>query len=150
MDNGKFEGAARSALGQGERVVGNAPKDEGIKARGNFDEVAGKAQSALASAKDAVASGMDAAASIDLSGLRDEVATLTQTLSDVVRKQANTTRDQVVGAMGTASDSLSQSAFDAQDKLISMEAEMGARIRKNPWGAVAIAGLVGLLIGRMA
>jgi ElaB/YqjD/DUF883 family membrane-anchored ribosome-binding protein len=150
MDSGKFEGAARSIVGRGEQVVGNLLKDDGMKTRGNIDEVAGKAQSAVASAKDAIASGVDAASSIDLTGLRDEIAALTQTVSDIVRKQANMTKDQIVGAVGTASDSLSQSASDAQDKLMSMEADMGARIRKNPWGAVAIAGLIGLLIGRMA
>jgi ElaB/YqjD/DUF883 family membrane-anchored ribosome-binding protein len=55
-----------------------------------------------------------------------------------------------MGAVGAAGDNLSQSASVAQDKLISMEEDIGSRIRKNPWSAVAIAALVGLLIGKMA
>jgi ElaB/YqjD/DUF883 family membrane-anchored ribosome-binding protein len=149
MDN-KFEAAARSTVGRGEQAVGNAFKDDAMKSRGTFDEVAGKAQSALGSAKDAISSGVDAASSIDLSGLRDEIASLSQTVSDVVRKQASMTRDQIAGAVGTATDNISQTASDAQDKLISIEADMGERIRKNPWGAIAIAAAIGLLIGKMA
>jgi ElaB/YqjD/DUF883 family membrane-anchored ribosome-binding protein len=52
--------------------------------------------------------------------------------------------------MGAASDSLSQSAQMAQDKFAVVESDVEARIKKNPWGAVAIAALIGLLIGKMS
>jgi ElaB/YqjD/DUF883 family membrane-anchored ribosome-binding protein/uncharacterized protein YjbJ (UPF0337 family) len=150
MNKENFEGAARSAFGQGDQIGGNMPKDKPAAAQGRYDEVVGQAQSAVGSAKDAlVASGGDAASSIDLSGVRDEIAKLAQTVTDLVQKQASTTRDQVRGAVGAAGDNLSQSASVAQDKLISMEEDIGSRIRKNPWSAVAIAALVGLLIGKM-
>ncbi len=53
-------------------------------------------------------------------------------------------------AMGTASDSLSQSAAIAQDKFAAIEGDVESRIKKNPWGAVAIAALIGLLIGKLS
>jgi ElaB/YqjD/DUF883 family membrane-anchored ribosome-binding protein len=150
MNRDNLEGAPRTAFGQGERLAGDLLKDKQTNAQGRYDEVVGKAQSAVGSAKDAVASGVDAASSIDLSGVRDEIAKLTQTVTDLVQKQASTTRDQVIGAVGAAGDNLSQSASAAQDTLISMEEDMGTRIRRNPWSAVAIAALVGLLIGKMS
>ena len=55
-----------------------------------------------------------------------------------------------MNAMGAASDNLSQSATAAQDKFAAMEGDVESRIKKNPWGAVAIAALVGLLIGKMS
>ena len=117
MNRDNLEGAARSAFGQGERLAGDLLKDKQTSAHGRYDEVVGKAQSAVGSAKDAVASGVDAASSIDLTGIRDEIAKLTQTVTDLVQKQASTTRDQVMGAVEVASDNLSQSASAAQDTL---------------------------------
>ena len=149
MNRDNLEGAGRTVFGQGEQLAGNLLKDKSTTAQGRYDEVVGKAQSAVGSAKDAVASGIDAASSIDLSGIQDEIAKLTQSVTALVQKQASTTRDQVMGAVGAAGDNLSQSASAAQDTLISMEEDMGTRIRRNPWSAVAVAALVGLLIGKM-
>jgi ElaB/YqjD/DUF883 family membrane-anchored ribosome-binding protein len=149
MNKETFEGAARSTLGQGEKVVGQVARDGSISARGAYDDVAGKLQSAAGSAKDALNSGVDAVNSIDFSGLRDEVAQLSQTVANLVQSQAAATRDQVVGAIGLASDNLSQSASMAQDKFVSIEGDVEARIKKSPWTAVAVAGLVGLLVGKM-
>jgi ElaB/YqjD/DUF883 family membrane-anchored ribosome-binding protein len=131
MNKDNVEGAVRSTVG-------------------HYDEVVGKTQSALGSAKDAVANGVDAASSIDLSGIRDEIARLTQTVTDLIQKQTSTARDQVMDAVGAAGDNISHSAAVAQDKLVSLEADVGARIQKNPWSAVAIAALVGLLVGKMS
>jgi ElaB/YqjD/DUF883 family membrane-anchored ribosome-binding protein len=149
MNKDNLEGFGRSVAGQGKQIAGGVLKDKNMTAQGHYDEVAGKAQSAVGSAKDAVASSVDAASSIDLSGVQDEIAKLTRTVTDLVQKQASTTRDQVMGVVGAAGDNLSQSASVAQDTLVSMEEDMGTRIRKNPWSAVAVAALVGLLIGKM-
>jgi ElaB/YqjD/DUF883 family membrane-anchored ribosome-binding protein len=150
MNKDYVEGSLRSAIGQGEKFVGQATNDPGTTARGVSDDAAGKAQSALGSAKDAVNRGADAVAAVDFSALRDEVAKLTQTVADLAQKHMSSGRNQVVGAMGAASDSLAQSAAVAQDKFAAVEGDVEARIKKNPWGAVAIAGLIGLLIGKMS
>jgi ElaB/YqjD/DUF883 family membrane-anchored ribosome-binding protein len=52
--------------------------------------------------------------------------------------------------MGAAGDSFSQSTAMAQDKFAAVEGDVEARIKKNPWGAVAIAAFIGLLIGKMS
>lgn len=107
------------------------------------DSAAGKARSALGSAKDAVNQGVDTVSALDFSGLREEVAKLTQTVASLAQKQMSS-------AMGTAGDSLSQSTAIAKDKFAAVEGDVEARIKKNPWGAVAIAALIGLLIGKMS
>jgi ElaB/YqjD/DUF883 family membrane-anchored ribosome-binding protein len=124
MNRDNLAGSFRSAIAQGETVVGNA--------------------------RDSISEGVDSISAIDFSALRDEVTKLTQMVSGLAQKQVSAGRDQVVSAMGAASDSLSQSAAMAQDKFTAVETDVESRIKKNPWGAVAIAGLVGLLIGKMS
>jgi ElaB/YqjD/DUF883 family membrane-anchored ribosome-binding protein len=150
MNQENFEGNVRSAIGQGEEMFGQAVGDTAATARGVYDDVAGKARSAIGSAKDAVGDGVDAVSNIDFSGLRDEISKLTQKVSDLAQTQLSAGRDQVVGAMGAAGDSLSQSAATAQDKFTAIEGDVESRIKKNPWAAVGIAALIGLLIGKMS
>ena len=82
--------------------------------------------------------------------MRDEISKLTQKVADLTQNHVAAGRDQVVGAMGAAGQTLSQSASDAQDKFSALEGDVESRIKKNPWGAVAVAGLIGLLIGKMS
>ena len=42
-----------------------------------------------------------------------------------------------------------QSASDAQDKFAAFEEDVEGRIKRNPWGSVLVAALIGLLIGKM-
>ena len=149
MNKDTLEGTFRSAVGQGEKIVGSAMNDRATEAQGYFDDAAGKARSALGSAKDAASGTVDAVSALDFSGLRDEISKLTQKVSDLAQNQMSVSRDQVVGAMGAAGESLSQSAANAQDKFVALESDVETRIKKNPWGAVAIAALIGLLIGKM-
>jgi uncharacterized protein YjbJ (UPF0337 family) len=148
MSKDNFEGATRSTLGKVEEGVGlgEITDDKSTVTKGRYDQVAGKAQSAVGSAKDAIKSGADAVASVDLSPLGDDVAKITQTVSDLLQKQTSSARDQVVGAAGAAADNISHATSVAQDNLVSIE----AGIKKSPWTAVAIAALVGLLIGKMS
>jgi ElaB/YqjD/DUF883 family membrane-anchored ribosome-binding protein len=150
MNRDNLEGGFRSAIGQGEKFVGQAMGDGATTAQGAYDDAAGKARSALGSVKDAVSEGVDAVSAIDFSALRDEITKLTQMVSDLARKQVSAGREQVVSAMGAAGDGLSQSAATAQDKFAAVESDVESRIKKNPWGAVAVAGLIGLLIGKMS
>ena len=121
MNKDTIEGTTRSAIGQGEKIFGQATGDGSLSARGAYDNVAGKVQSAAGNAKEAVNSGIDAVSSIDVSGLRDEVATLSRNVSDLLQKQASATKDQVVGALGAASDNFAQSASVAQDKFVGFQ-----------------------------
>jgi uncharacterized protein YjbJ (UPF0337 family) len=132
MNKDTFEGAARSAVGQGERIVGQAMGDKGTAQQGYYDDAVGKARSALGSAKDAVNSGVDAVSAIDFAALRDQIAQLTQKVSELA-----------------TTENLSQTAADAQDKFVAIEGDVESRIKKNPVGAVAVALLIGLLIGKM-
>jgi ElaB/YqjD/DUF883 family membrane-anchored ribosome-binding protein len=150
MNKDNLEGGIHSAVGQGEKFVGRAMDDKTRMAQGFYDEAAGKAQSALGSAKDAVSETIGAVSALDFSGLRDEVSKLTQQVSDLAQNQMSAGRDKMVGAMGAARENLSQSAADAQDRFVAVESEVESRIKENPWGAVAIAGLIGLLIGKMS
>ena len=149
MNKDTLEGAARSAVGQGEKILGQAMDDKARTAQGIYDDAAGKARSALGSAKDAVSDGVDAVSDLDFSGLRDQIHQLTQKVSQLAQNQVAVGREQVAGAMGAAGETLSQSAADAQERFAAMEGDVEARIKKNPWGAVAIAALIGLLIGKM-
>ena len=150
MNRDNLEGSFRSAIGQGEKMVGQAIGDSATAAQGIYDDAAGKARSALGGAKDAVGDGVDALSAVDFSALRDQISKLTQMVSDLAQKQVSAGRDQMVSAMGAAGDSLSQSAAIAQDKFAAVEGDVESRIKKNPWGAVAIAALIGLLIGKMS
>ena len=150
MNTDNLEGNLRSVVGQGEKIFGQATNDRATIAQGSFDDAAGKARSAFGSAKEAVSGSIDAVSALDLSGLRDEINKLTQKVSDLAQNRVSAGRDQVVSAMGAAGESLSQSAATAQDKFAEIEGDVESRIKKNPWGAVAIAALIGLLIGKLS
>ena len=147
MNKDNLEGTVRPGGGQGEKILGQATNDGTSADRG--DHAAGQARSAVGSAKDAVSEVSDAVSSLDFSGLRDEIGKLTQRVSELAQNQVSAGRDRVVGAMGTAGETLSQSTANAQDKFAAIEGDVESRIKKNPWSAVAIAGLIGLLIGKM-
>jgi hypothetical protein len=119
MDRDNSGGAPPSDFGERGQVAGNTLKEKPTTTHGLYDEFLGQSPSALVSAKDAVVSHPEAASSIDLSGVRDEIAKLTQTVTHLVQKQA------------------------------SMEQDMGSRIRKNPWIAVSVAALVGVVVAKM-
>ena len=130
MSRENLEGQVRSGIGQAEKIVGQAIGDKATAARGAYDDAGGKAQAALGSAKDTVNESVNAVSALDLSGVRNEITKLAQTVSDLAQKQVSSGRDQVVGAVEAA--------------------DVETRIKKNPWAAVAIAALIGLLIGKMS
>ena len=92
-----------------------------------YGDAAVKAQTALGSARDAVNQGVDA-----------------------VSAQVSAGRDRVAGAMGSVADNLSRSASNAEDQFAAVVSDLESRIKKNPLAAIAIAALIGLLIGAMS
>ena len=62
-------------------------------------------------------------------GLVENIGALGQ-VSDLTQNQVAAGRDQVVSAMGAASDGLSQSAATAQDKFTALEGDVELRIRR--------------------
>jgi uncharacterized protein YjbJ (UPF0337 family) len=124
MNKDNVEGGIRSAVGQGEKIVGRAMSDTGTTAQGYLDDATGRVQSAIGSAKDALSGGVDAAA-----GMRDQAGKMAQSVSEYAQKQAS-----------AATDSLSQSQTMA---------DVEARIKQNPWGAVLVAALIGLVVGKV-
>jgi uncharacterized protein YjbJ (UPF0337 family) len=85
MNQDHVQGSLRSAMGQGEKVAGQAMNDPRTTAEGIYDEAAGKARSALGSAGDAVSRSADAVSALDFSALRDEVSKLTQMVADLAQ-----------------------------------------------------------------
>ena len=57
MNKDNLEGNIRSAVGQGEKAFGQAIGDKAGAAQGVYDDVAGRARSAMGSAKDAIGGG---------------------------------------------------------------------------------------------
>ena len=85
---------------------------------------------------------------VDFPALRADITKLTQTVGKLLERQTSAARDQLSEAVGAAGDSIGQSASAAQDKLMSLEEDVGSQIKNNPWSAIAVAGLVGFLIGK--
>jgi ElaB/YqjD/DUF883 family membrane-anchored ribosome-binding protein len=103
--------------------------------------------SGIGNAKEALGSGMDAA-NTEIDALKEQISKLAQTVSQLVQSQASSARDQMMSAVGSASESISKSASAAQGTLTDVEADVESRIKRNPWAAIAIAGLLGVLVAK--
>ncbi|SEF11890.1 Membrane-anchored ribosome-binding protein, inhibits growth in stationary phase, ElaB/YqjD/DUF883 family [Rhizobiales bacterium GAS191] len=86
----------------------------------------------------------------DFEALRHDIAKLTRTVGELVQHQAQRARSQAAEAYDSGRSKLAQSATDAQDKVISLEADLEARIERNPLTALAIAMGVGFAVGMMS
>ncbi|SFK18116.1 DUF883 family protein [Methylocapsa palsarum] len=86
----------------------------------------------------------------DLASLRDEIAKLTITVTDLVSKQAAETTDTVMGTVGNARRKLSDTTEDAQDRINGIGAELESTIERNPLVAVTIAFSFGLFMGMLS
>jgi ElaB/YqjD/DUF883 family membrane-anchored ribosome-binding protein len=147
MNRESSEGGMRQKSGDAEKEGMGSHNFGGAK-DSRHDKAIDHTQSAVASAKDALSSGVKAGDS-EIGALQDQIAQLAGTVTQLVKDQTSRARGQVMEAVGTAGDSVSQTAAVAKDSLASLEADVEARIKRNPWSAVAIAALVGLLIGKM-
>ena len=160
MNKDNIEGGLRKTAGQVEEFAGRSTKNKQMTGEGLYDQAVGTAQSTYGQAKDTLASGasavqkaagnaMNEIAAGDFDALRADVAKLAQTVSQLVQNQASSTRNQITSAVGAAGDNLSQTAAMAQDRFMSMEADMESQIKKNPLAAVGVALGIGVLIGKM-
>jgi ElaB/YqjD/DUF883 family membrane-anchored ribosome-binding protein len=138
VDNRDFEGSVKTNPTNPSAFSGGSMNGESTNKN---------VQDAVGHAKDALGSGVQAA-NTEIDALKDQIAKLAQTVSQLVQSQASSAKDQMMSAMGSASDSLSKSASAAQGTLTSVEQDMESRIKKNPWAAIAIAGLLGLVIAK--
>jgi ElaB/YqjD/DUF883 family membrane-anchored ribosome-binding protein len=85
----------------------------------------------------------------DFAKLREDVAKLSQSVAELVQQQAASATSQMADAYGTARERLVRSAGEAQNKVMSLEAELETKIERNPLSSLAIAIGVGFVVGTM-
>lgn len=83
----------------------------------------------------------------DFASLRDDIAKLTATVTDLVRNQAASAASTVVGAVDHARQKVSDTADDAQNRVKSAAGEFEASIERNPLTAVVVALVAGFVVG---
>jgi ElaB/YqjD/DUF883 family membrane-anchored ribosome-binding protein len=86
----------------------------------------------------------------DLAELRNDIAKLTASVSEIVRSQPSETANKVKDAAGGARQLLSSGAAEAQNQLRGVGSDIEAAIERNPLVAVLTALSAGLLIGMMS
>jgi len=86
----------------------------------------------------------------DLAALRADITRLSDTISGLVRVQADQASAVVRGAVGDARDQLSRAAADAQDSARNAAVDLERRIERNPLTAVLIAAGIGMALGMMS
>ena len=88
--------------------------------------------------------------STDLGTLREDIARLAATVSELAGSQASAAKSTVMDTVGTAKQKISESAADVQGRARAMSSDIGAAIESNPFVAVLTALCAGLLIGMMS
>jgi len=83
----------------------------------------------------------------DLAALRQDVARLTETMSDLVQHRTQAAGRRVFEAVGDARERLAGTAADAQKGICAVSGAIGTGIARNPMTAVLIAFAVGLSLG---
>ena len=83
----------------------------------------------------------------NFAALRDDVARLTTSVTELVRSQASTTTGTVMEAVKGAGQKLSDSTTEAQNQLRGIGSDIEATIERNPLAAVLTAHSAGLIIG---
>jgi ElaB/YqjD/DUF883 family membrane-anchored ribosome-binding protein len=86
----------------------------------------------------------------DLAALRDDITKLTQSVTDLVRAQATTTADSMLGAVDSARRKISDTATDAQDRVSAISSDLESTIERNPLTAIFVAIGAGILIGLLS
>ena len=142
MNKDNIEGGVRSAAGEFKEFAGRATGDTATTASGMADKAIGGAQSAFGNAKSAVGSAAESAAqltNVDIRGLRESIANLTETIGKMMTDK-----------VATAGDTVSRATAAAQDRVISLEGDLENRVRQSPLAAIGIAVAIGALLGVMS
>jgi hypothetical protein len=85
----------------------------------------------------------------DFDTLRRDFLRLRDTVSDLAQKQALTAKDQLAGTVEAVGQRVGTTAAATQDSLLSFEADLEERVRRQPLGAIILSLLVGVAIGKM-
>jgi ElaB/YqjD/DUF883 family membrane-anchored ribosome-binding protein len=83
----------------------------------------------------------------DLAALRDDVAKLTSSVSEFIRKQTAAASNTAFDAIDSARQRVSDTASKAQDRMAGASKDLEMTIERNPLVAVLIAMMAGLFIG---
>jgi ElaB/YqjD/DUF883 family membrane-anchored ribosome-binding protein len=83
----------------------------------------------------------------DLATLRDDIAKLTGTVSQLLRARANTATGHVYNSYAETRDQLGGRAAEAREHLGTLGHDVETKIERNPLSAVLVAALAGLLLG---
>lgn len=86
----------------------------------------------------------------DLAALRDDISKLTLSVTELVRSQASSTADTMMGAVNNARQKFTDSASDAQDRVSAISSDLESTIERNPLTAILVAIGAGILIGLMS
>jgi ElaB/YqjD/DUF883 family membrane-anchored ribosome-binding protein len=85
----------------------------------------------------------------NLAALRNDVARLAETMSELVQHQTQAAGHRVSEAVGDAKDKISSTAAVAQNRVRAAGCEIEASIERNPLTAVLIAFGIGMSLGVM-
>jgi ElaB/YqjD/DUF883 family membrane-anchored ribosome-binding protein len=83
----------------------------------------------------------------DFVSLRDDIAKLTATVTELARSQAASATSTVVGAVDQARQKVSDTADDAQNRVKWAAGELEASNERNPLTAVVVALVAGFVVG---
>ena len=83
----------------------------------------------------------------DLAALRQDIARLAETMSELVQHQTQAAGHRVSEAVGDAREKLASTAADAQNRICAASQEIEASIGRNPLTAVLLAFAAGMSLG---
>ncbi|HUI21137.1 MAG TPA: hypothetical protein VLZ74_08840 [Methylocella sp.] len=83
----------------------------------------------------------------DLAALRDDIAKLSSSVSELLRAQTAATTNAVTDVVDNARQKISDSAGKAQDRVASASTDLETAIERNPLMAVLLALVAGIVVG---
>jgi ElaB/YqjD/DUF883 family membrane-anchored ribosome-binding protein len=87
---------------------------------------------------------------VDLAALREDVARLADTMSQLVQHQTKAVGSRASSAYGDIRDRIASTAADAQTRVRAAGGDLEASIERHPLAALLIAFGVGIALGMMS